>query len=787
MNKILSKRFFSANVAELIVEAPLIARSRRAGHFVIIRVDDKSERVPLTIAGADIEKGTITLVVQQVGASTHKLLAMEPGECLHDIVGPLGRATRIEKYGTVVCACGGVGAAPMLPIAEALKKAGNKVITVLAARNKDLIILKDELAQWSDELIVMTDDGSMGKQGVVTVGVEEVINREPVNKCITIGPAIMMKFVALTTAKYNIPTEASLNTIMVDGTGMCGACRVTVGGKTKFVCVDGPEFDAHAVDWTEMLSRMKSYKAEETEALNTYLDASQNASQNTVNPDGHPTADRQSKPTQSPRKAEETAVSPFTGTAKDRVAIPRVQMPELRPEVRVKSLREEVNQGLTFEQAITESHRCLNCKNPTCVQGCPVNIHIPGFIKKLEEGDILGAAAIIKESSSLPAVCGRVCPQEKQCEAQCIHLKMGHPAVAIGYLERFVADYANAQTNLTPTLSSREGASPLRGDGSGVSKIAVVGSGPAGLTFAGDAAKYGYEVHVFEALHEIGGVLKYGIPEFRLPNAIVDREIDGLRALGVQFHTDTIIGKTITVKELEEQGFKGIFVGSGAGLPRFMNIPGENLNGVLSCNEYLTRVNLMDASNPETDTPLLYGKNVAVIGGGNTAMDAVRTAKRLGAEHAMIIYRRSEEEMPARVEEVKHAKQEGIEFMTLHNPIEYHADENGRVCEAVLQVMELGEPDESGRRSPVPVEGKTLTIPVDLVIVAVGVSPNPLIPSSVEGLEIGKKGTIIVNEQMQSAIPTLFAGGDIVRGGATVILAMSDGRKAAKAMHEYLS
>ena len=782
MNKILSKRFFSPNVAELVVEAPLIARSRRAGHFVIIRVDAMSERVPLTIAGADIEKGTITLVVQQVGASTHKLLAMEPGECLHDIVGPLGRATRIEKYGTVVCACGGVGAAPMLPIAEALKKAGNRVITVLAARNKDLLILRDELAKWSDEVIIMTDDGSMGKQGVVTVGVEEVINRETVNKCITIGPAIMMKFVALTTAKYNIPTEASLNTIMVDGTGMCGACRVTVGGKTKFVCVDGPEFDAHQVDWTEMLSRMKSYKTEETEALERYRN---NPTPTLPTREGEKqTPDKQNSSLEG--RSGGVSVPPFTGTAKDRVAIPRVQMPELRPEVRVKSLREEVNQGLTFEQAITESHRCLNCKNPTCVQGCPVNIHIPGFIKKLEEGDILGAAAVIKESSSLPAVCGRVCPQEKQCESQCIHLKMGHPAVAIGYLERFVADYANAQTNLTPTLSSREGASPLRGDGSGVSKIAVVGSGPAGLTFAGDAAKYGYEVHVFEALHEIGGVLKYGIPEFRLPNAIVDKEIDGLRALGVQFHTDTIIGKTISVKELEEQGFKGIFVGSGAGLPRFMNIPGENLNGVLSCNEYLTRVNLMDASNPATDTPLLYGKNVIVVGGGNTAMDAVRTAKRLGAEHAMIVYRRSEEEMPARIEEVKHAKEEGIEFMTLHNPVEYHADENGRVCEAVLQVMELGEPDESGRRSPVPVEGKTLTIPTDLVIVAVGVSPNPLIPSSVEGLEISKKGTIVVNEGMQSAIPTLFAGGDIVRGGATVILAMSDGRKAAKAMHEYL-
>ena len=772
MNKILSKKFFSDNVAELVVEAPLIARSRRAGHFVIIRVDALSERVPLTIAGADIEKGTITLVVQQVGASTHKLLAMEPGECLHDIVGPLGRATRIENYGTVVCACGGVGAAPMLPIAEALKKAGNRVITVLAARNKDLLILQDELAQWSDEVIVMTDDGSAGQQGVVTVGVEQVINREKVDKCITIGPAIMMKFVALTTAKYNIPTEASLNTIMVDGTGMCGACRVTVHGKTKFVCVDGPEFDAHGVDWNEMLSRMKSYKAEEAEAMEQWQNRLARQNRDSIG-----SKECRENPRQYKGVLPEE-VAPFTGTAKDRVAIPRVQMPELRPEVRVKSLHEEVNQGLTFEQAITEAHRCLNCKNPTCVQGCPVNINIPGFIKKLETGDVLGAAAVIKESSSLPAVCGRVCPQEKQCEANCIHLKMKHPAVAIGYLERFCADYANAQPQISNLKSQITNTA---------AKIAVVGSGPAGLTFAGDAAKYGYEVHVFEALHEIGGVLKYGIPEFRLPNAIVDIEIDGLRALGVQFHTDTIIGKTVSVKELEEQGFKGIFVGSGAGLPRFMNIPGENLNGVLSCNEYLTRVNLMDASNPDTDTPLLTGKNVAVIGGGNTAMDAVRTAKRLGAEHAMIIYRRSEDEMPARIEEVHHAKAEGIEFMTLHNPIEYHADENGRVCEAVLQVMELGEPDESGRRSTVPVEGKTVTIPVDLVIVAVGVSPNPLIPSSVEGLEISKKGTIVVNDAMQSAIPTIFAGGDIVRGGATVILAMSDGRKAAAAMHEYLS
>jgi len=764
MNKIISKRFFSENVAEMVVEAPLIARSRRAGHFVIIRVDANSERVPLTIAAADTEQGTITLVVQQVGASTHKLLAMQPGECLHDVVGPLGRATRIEKYGTVVCACGGVGAAPMLPIAEALKRAGNRVITVLAARNKDLLILQDELAQWSDEVIIMTDDGSAGQQGVVTVGVEQVIQREKVDKCITIGPAIMMKFVALTTQKYNIPTEASLNTIMVDGTGMCGACRVTVGGKTKFVCVDGPEFDAHEVDWTEMLSRMRSYKVEETEAMEQYKAGKDETSQ--------------PREPRNPRTPSISAVAPFEGKPKDRVAIPRVRMPELRPEVRVKSLHEEVNQGLTFEQAITESHRCLNCKNPTCVEGCPVNINIPGFIKQLETGDVLGAAGVIAQSSTLPAVCGRVCPQEKQCESRCIHHKMGHEPVAIGYLERFVADYANSQTS--QPKEPRNPKTPSLG------KIAVVGSGPSGLAFAGDMAKFGYEVHVFEALHEIGGVLKYGIPEFRLPNRIVDIEIDGLRRLGVEFHTDIIIGKTVTVDQLREQGFQGIFVGSGAGLPRFMNIPGENLIGVMSANEYLTRVNLMDASNPATDTPVLYGKNVAIIGGGNTSMDAVRTAKRLGAERAMIIYRRSEEEMPARIEEVHHAKQEGIEFMTLHNPIEYHADENGRVCEAVLQVMELGEPDESGRRSPVPVEGKTVTIPVDLVIVAVGVSPNPLIPSSVSGLEISRKGTIVVNDDMQSAIPTLYAGGDIVRGGATVILAMADGRHAAAAMHRYL-
>ena len=764
MPKILSKRFFSENVAELVIEAPLIARSRRAGHFVMVRVDEHSERMPLTIASADTERGTITLVVQRIGVSSSKLVALEVGDELHNVVGPLGKATTVKHFGTVVCACGGVGAAPMLPIAQAMKQAGNRVITVLAARTADLVILQDQLAAVSDELIIMTDDGSLGQKGLVTMGVEQVIQREQVDKCITIGPAVMMKFVALTTKKYNIPTEASLNTIMVDGTGMCGACRVTVGGKTKFVCVDGPEFDAHAVDFDEMLSRLRQYRSEEVTEYESYLRGN------------HAKSDKAICQTDNHAKGlEREVVMPFEGKAKDRVAIPRVKMPELDSQERIQSIYKEVNKGLSFDQAITEAHRCLDCKNPTCVKGCPVNINIPGFIKQLEIGNIQGAAEVIQQSSTLPAVCGRVCPQEKQCEAQCIHLKMGHEPVAIGYLERFVADNA---ISLTANVND------LKSNGK---KIAVVGSGPAGLAFAGDMAKYGYEVTVFEALHEIGGVLKYGIPEFRLPNIVVDREIEGLRRLGVEFRCDTIIGKTLTVDELQKQGFAGIFVGSGAGLPRFMNIPGENLNGVLSCNEYLTRVNLMGASMPINDTPLLKAKNVMVVGGGNTAMDAVRTAKRLGAERAIVVYRRSEEEMPARVEEVRHAKEEGVEFMTLHNPIEYHADENGRVSEAILQVMTLGEPDESGRRSPIEVEGQTVTLSVDLVIVSVGVSPNPLIPSTVAGLDISKKGTIVVNEHMQSSLPTLFAGGDIVRGGATVILAMSDGRKAAQAMHEYLS
>lgn len=462
---------------------------------------------------------------------------------------------------------------------------------------------------------------------------------------------------------------------------------------------------------------------------------------------------------------------------KDRTNLTRVKMPEVDPQVRSHTY-DEVNLGLTAEMAVGESHRCLDCVDPTCITGCPVEINIPKFIKNIERGEFLEAARTLKETSALPAVCGRVCPQERQCESQCFYtLKLKKEPVAIGYLERFAADYERTSGKLSV---------PATAPSNGI-KIAVVGSGPAGLAFAGDMVKYGYDVTVFEALHELGGVLRYGIPEFRLPNEIVDVEIDGLRKMGVKFETNCIVGKTISQEDLKAEGYRAIFVGSGAGLPNFMNIPGENLVGVMSCNEYLTRVNLMQAADPESDTPVYMGKKVAVIGGGNTAMDAVRTARRLGAEQAMIIYRRSEEEMPARVEEIKHAKEEGIEFYTLHNPLRYEGDERGRVNKMLLQRMELGAPDQSGRRRPVPIEGDVAWLEVDEVIVSVGVSPNPLIPQSFSGLEITGWGTIVVNQEtMQTADDMIYAGGDIVRGGATVILAMGDGRRAAKAMHAHL-
>lgn len=777
MNKILSKQQFSEKVFCIEVEAPLIARSCKPGQFIIVRVDDKSERVPYTIAKSDAQKGTLTLVVQEVGLSSTKLCKLSAGSYVHDIVGPLGNPSKIEKYGTVICAGGGIGIAAILPILTALKEAGNKVISVLAGRTANLVIMVDDVKKYSDEVIIMTDDGSLGEKGVVTVGVEEVIKREHVDKVLAIGPPVMMKFTSLLAKKYGIANDVSLNTIMVDGTGMCGACRLTIGGKTRFVCIDGPEFNGDLVDWDEMMKRMSTFKTAEKAELDHWVeegepDPGATPTEETVSNTDTTAATDKSEDEDSLtdrnaqwRKDLRSAMKP-----KERMAIKRVVMPELDPEYRAKTRLEEVNQGLTPDMAVSEAHRCLDCAKPTCVEGCPVNIRIPDFIKNIERGNYMGAAKVLKMTSSLPAVCGRVCPQEKQCESKCIHLKMNEPAVAIGYLERFAADYER-----------EHGGAPIeKAAASNGIKVAVVGSGPSGLSFAGEMVKKGFEVYVFEALHEIGGVLKYGIPEFRLPNRIVDAEIDNLRRAGVHFLTDTIIGKTISIEELEQKGFKGIFVGSGAGLPNFMNIPGENFINIMSSNEYLTRVNLMDAANPDTDTPVNIGHKVVVVGGGNTAMDSCRTAKRLGGD-VTLVYRRSEAEMPARLEEVKHAKEEGIKFLTLHNPKEYLADENGRVSGVVLDVMKLGEPDASGRRRPEPT-GETETLECDQVIVAVGVSPNPLVPKSIEGLELGRKNTIVVNDEMKSSRADLYAGGDIVRGGATVILAMGDGKRAAANM-----
>jgi glutamate synthase (NADPH/NADH) small chain len=741
LNEIVEKRDLAPSLTLFKLYVPDIAKKVKAGQFVVLRADDYAERIPLTVAEYDRKAGLITVIFQAVGSSTQKMAKYEKGQTLLDVVGPLGKPSHIENYGTVVCVGGGVGVAPVLPIAKALFEAGNKVISIIGARTKEMLILEGEMKAVSTELYVTTDDGSYGHHGFVTDILKQLIEKgEKIAEVVGIGPVVMMKAVSDVTRPHNIRTIVSLNTIMVDGTGMCGCCRATIGGETKFVCVDGPEFDGHQVDFKELVARQKMYNREERRAM----------------------WDHQCKLELQAKQLKKTKR--------------RERMPEQDPKKRIQNFN-EVALGYTRENAIREASRCLQCKNMPCVEGCPVNITIPAFIKKVKEGDFMGAIHVIKETNALPAVCGRVCPQESQCESKCVLGKKGEP-IAIGRLERFSADYEAQQGDIrTPENPKPTG-----------KKVAVIGAGPAGLTVAGELSKKGHDVTVYEALHKAGGVLVYGIPEFRLPKAIVQREVDYVGKLGAKIKVDVIVGQAVTVDELFEQGFDAIFVGTGAGLPYFLNIPGENLNGVYSANEFLTRANLMKAYLfPEYDTPVRVGSKVAVIGGGNVAMDSARVAKRLGADHVYLVYRRSRAEMPARAEEAHHAEEEGIDFRLLTNPIKVVGDENGWVTGLEVVKQQLGEPDASGRRRPMDIPGSNYIIDVDVVIVAIGQGPNPILTQSGAGLELRKSGNIVADtETGKTSRKGVFAGGDIVTGAATVILAMGAGRKAATAMDEYL-
>jgi glutamate synthase (NADPH/NADH) small chain len=764
MYKITKKEKIAEAIYSITVEAPKIAVKRKAGQFVVLITDEKGERVPLTIASSDKDKGTIDIVFQTVGHTTKLLASLEPGDCIRDILGPLGHPTHIENFGTAVCIGGGLGIALAMPITEALHEAGNNVISIISARNESLLLMEDRLGEISNELLIATDDGSKGFHGFPTQILQEMIdNKRKIDIVFAVGPVPLMAAVCKVTKPYNIKTIVSLNPIMVDATGMCGACRVEVGGKTKFACVDGPEFDGHLVDFDMLMKRLRTYNDIDTEEIRK--DAQAEACQ------------MDEEKTKTYKKVEEELLSQQTvlKEGEKKPKIPRQIMPQQNAKSRMKNFK-EVPFGYTVEQAQREATRCIQCKKPLCFEGCPVNIDIPAFIKLIGEGDYIGAARKIKETNGLPAVCGRVCPQEDQCELVCIVGKKSDP-VCIGNLERFVADYEREHGDVyIPDIPEKTG-----------HKIAVVGSGPAGLTVAGDLAKMGHDVTIFETLHKAGGVLVYGIPEFRLPKAIVQSEVDYLIKLGVKIELNSVIGKTETVDELLNNGFDAVFLGTGAGLPMFMQIPGENLNGVYSANEYLTRVNLMKAYDPEYETPVLRKKKVAVLGGGNVAMDSARTAIRLGGEDVYVVYRRSRKEMPARIDEVHHGEEEGLKFKFLMNPIRILGDENGWVKGLECIKMELGEPDESGRRRPIPIEGSETVLDVECVIVAIGNGPNPLVPSTTPGLETNRRGNIVADEETGlTSKKGVFAGGDIVTGAATVILAMGAGKKAAVAIDNYV-
>jgi len=762
------------------VVAPEVARACQPGHFIMLRIDETGERIPLTVADFDRDRGTVTIVVQAVGKPTSQMMALPAGSEILDFIGPLGVASHLEKRNKVVVVGGGLGVAPVFPQLRRHKELGSRTISIIGFRSKDLMFWEDRFSRYSDEFLVATDDGSYGTKGFVTVVLEQVLREHSdVDEIIAIGPLPMMKACAELSRPYGIRTMVSLNSIMVDGTGMCGSCRVSVGDTMKFACVDGPDFDGHKVNFDELMLRQKRFECEEKGCLQRYEAERKRLAeigQGGTNPAAPPARTRPAVetlplvpvPVPPPEKRPVKNIKT--------IAPKRTGMPEQDPVARGKNF-EEVAQGYTLEMALAEADRCIQCKIPKCVSGCPVEIDIPGFIAALALKDLRKSYEILKDANALPAVCGRVCPQEVQCEATCV-VGIKLEPVAIGRLERFVADFAVGR--------GWDKAPEIRPSGK---KAAVIGSGPAGLACAGDLAKAGVDVTVYEALHVAGGVLKYGIPEFRLPNDTIDIEIDGLKKMGVKFELDCIIGKLFTIPQLmQEMGCDSVFVATGAGSPKFMGIPGEAYNGVVSANELLTRVNLMQGfRQPLYDTPVGMGKRVAVIGAGNTAMDAMRVSLRMGAEKVYLVYRRSVKESPARAEELHHAMEEGVIAKWLTNPVRILGNDQGWVTGMEVIEMELGEPDESGRRRPVPKKGTEHTLDVDMVVYALGTSANPVIAQSTPGLKVNRWGYIEVDEDSgMSSVPGVFAGGDIVTGAATVILAMGAGRRAARGMLRYM-
>ncbi len=750
MYRIARRESFSENSFLWELEAPDIASAAEPGHFVILRLAEGGERVPLTVADFDVARGTVTIVVQALGKTTREMRdKYRVGDTIADFVGPLGLPQHVSTVGHVVLVGGGLGVAPVFPQLRAFKAAGNRTTCIVGFRNRELIFWEQKLREYADELIICTDDGSAGRSGLVTAALEDVLRQDPPGLVVAIGPLPMMHACTEVTRPFGVRTLVSLNTIMVDGTGMCGSCRVTVGGEVRYACVDGPDFDAHQVDFKELHARQKRFKPQE---------ASANAQFEHV------------------CGLEKKLVVEGKRTYKKVASLAPKQelMPERDPHERASNFK-EVNLGYGYAEALREAERCIQCAKATCVAGCPVGIDIPRFIRHLLLRDVDAALATIHESSIFPSICGRVCPQESQCEAQCVIRKKLEP-VAIGRLERFVGDHAR-HLAVTPVRTAVR-----------LGRVAIVGSGPGGLAAAADLVQFGAEVTVFEALHVVGGVLRYGIPSFRLPRDIIDREVQRLRDLGVRFETNKVIGKTFTVAQLfGKLGFDAAFIAAGAGAPTFLGLPGESAGQVYSANEFLTRVNLMGGDEfPYKDTPVSSGQRVIVIGAGNTAMDCLRVARRLGSASVRCVYRRSEAEAPARREELRHAKEEGVDFYFLHAPVAILLTAEGDVRGMRVQRMVLGEPDARGRRSPVPLD-EFVELECDTVIYALGTKANPIINRSTPGLTLDARGYIGADEHTQvTSLPGVFAGGDIVTGGATVILAMSAGRRAARAIGAYL-